>query len=189
MHVQGLKLGELKEIDLNSLEVVVGEVEPEEVAGIVHHILQNFGELENRPDLVVLQEECLCLLFDDDFLLGLSLRLFNLASTERVLVVLKRDVVVEKNRVDLLGLGSADDFLLRLRSLRLFLRVLLVGRTGILVLKHSRLSASYAVDLPSWSLLRRQTGLFPCGGHLSRAPFSVLQNANETVNFPSRRRL
>ena len=94
---------------------------------MVHDIFEHLGQLEQSPELVVLQEQSRCLTLHDDLLLRLFLGLFNFAATDWSLLALQKDVIVLDDQVDLLRLGRPDHLLLVLNCFRLFLGVLLVG--------------------------------------------------------------
>lgn len=134
MQVQGLEAFELENICLDVLEVIVGEINPLESLRAPHNVEKYLGETFNRANLVVLEEDSLRRLPHNDLLLGLSLRLLNFAASKRPLVVHKRDVVVQKDQVDLLGLRSPDHLLFGLSSLCFLLCVFLVDGPSILVL-------------------------------------------------------
>lgn len=58
MEVDGLQVGELKKLNVNVLQVVVGKVEPFEVLRAVHHILKCLWKRLEGTDLIVIEEEC-----------------------------------------------------------------------------------------------------------------------------------
>ena len=94
----------------------------------------------NRPEMVVLEEKCRGLLFNDDLLLCLSLGLLDLSAAHRPLFTRKRDAVREKNVVELLSLRSTNDSLRWLFSLLLLLSVLFVGGSGIIFVLNAQKS-------------------------------------------------
>ena len=94
----------------------------------------------NRPEMVVLEEKCRSLLFNDDLLFCLSLGLLDLSAAHRPLFTRKRDAVREKNVVELLSLRSTDDSFSWLFSLLLLLSVLFVGGSGIIFVLNAQKS-------------------------------------------------
>ena len=94
----------------------------------------------NRPEMVVLEEKCRGLLFNDDLLLCLSLSLLDLSAAHRPLFTRKRDAVREKNVMELLSLRSTDDSFRWLFSLLLLLSVLFVGGSGIIFVLNAQKS-------------------------------------------------
>lgn len=57
MEVDGLQVGELEKLNVNVLQVVVGEVEPFEVRRAVHHILKSLWKGFKGTDFIVIEEE------------------------------------------------------------------------------------------------------------------------------------
>lgn len=135
MHVQRLQLTELQQVILNSVQVVVRQVEPDKVLRVIHHVFKHARQLKDRPDLVVLQEESLRALLHHNLFLGFSFGFLNLAPAKRVLLAGERDAVVHQNGVDLLGLRRTNHLFFGLGRFGLFLSMFLVGRAySVLVL-------------------------------------------------------
>ena len=57
MQVDSLQVGELEKLNVNVLQVVVGEVEPFKVLRAVHHILECLWKGLERANLIVIEEE------------------------------------------------------------------------------------------------------------------------------------
>ena len=109
VHVERLEEGELKQVRLNRLKIVVRQIQPDQVLRVEHHVDEHGWQSSNRSNLIVLEEERVSLLLNNNLLLSLSLGLFNLASTHGTLLALQADVVVEQDLVDLLGLRCANN--------------------------------------------------------------------------------
>ena len=94
MEVDGLQVGELEKLDVDVLQIVVGQVEPFEVRRAVHNVLERLWEGLERADLIVIEEEgCadeLNLLLS--LILGLAIGIIRFAaahSTPNILVCLE----------------------------------------------------------------------------------------------------
>lgn len=129
MQVEGLKLLKLKQVLLDTGQVIVTQVKPKQILWVPHNVDKNPGEVDKSADLVVLQEQSPSLFVDDDFFLGLCFGFLDLAPAHWVFAILQRDVIVHEDLVDLLGLRCSDHTLLHLSCLLLLLGVLLTGRT------------------------------------------------------------
>lgn len=57
MHVEDLEVREIQDFLVDTLQVVVAEVDPLQVLVVPHHIVQHFVQTIDRLHFVVLQEE------------------------------------------------------------------------------------------------------------------------------------
>jgi len=137
MEVERLEVAQLEQVLLDSLQVVVGKIKPEKVLeGVAHHNLgEHGGQSPELAQLVVLQEKSRGRLLNHDLLLSFRLGLFDLTATHGTLLVSQRDVVVDKDLLQLGRLRRADNFLLLHGGLYILLCVFFVrGYTTVLIL-------------------------------------------------------
>jgi len=57
VHVEDLEVREIQDFLVDTLQVVVAEVDPLQVLVVPHHIVQHFVQTIDRLHFVVLQEE------------------------------------------------------------------------------------------------------------------------------------
>lgn len=94
MEVDGLQIRELEKLNVDVLQVVVGEVEPFEVRRAVHHILKSLWKGLEGSDLIIIEEEGCAneLHFLLSLIFSLSIGIIGFAathSTPNILVCLK----------------------------------------------------------------------------------------------------
>jgi len=150
MEVERLEVAQLEQVLLDSLQVVVGKIKPEKVLeGVAHHNLgEHGGQSPELAQLVVLQEKSRGRLLNHDLLLSFRLGLFDLTATHGTLLVSQRDVVVDKDLLQLGRLRRADNFLLLHGGLYILLCVFFVrGSTTVLILSQKRpITLNYAAE-------------------------------------------
>lgn len=113
VQVESLQAREaIDDLILDLLEVVVGQVDPQQLVGVPHNVFQNGRQAHNSPELVLLQEQGGGLFLDEILLLLALLLVLLLLLSEATSCALgprrEGDVVLLEDLGDLLGWGRAD---------------------------------------------------------------------------------
>lgn len=120
VEIEGLQLREVQELVFDTFKMVVGKVQPLNVSGAPHNLVEHGGEAHDTSKLVVLQKDGSGLSLNDH-LLGSSYFSVLILSSHLLVSVLGQTDGVGEDLVDFLGLRSLNNGLLLNLLLGLFL--------------------------------------------------------------------